>query len=194
MSAKLAEEWESIVTAPRCRAATKGDSGSRPILVTHFPFTGHFAPVAIARLTVNGWKAGKGHKLWFDPTHWRAIPEVVETAALLGTRPRVVSRLQRPDGEGAGNASHLAAPRRAVRLHPLPENSNIDLADVLGKVIAGATRAALHAHAIHFSRQLRGMLVGSIRKRAVNQPVCQEGETMLRAALRESASTVEART
>ncbi len=71
-----------------------------------------------------------------------------------------------------------------VRLHPLPENSNIELADVLGKIIAGATRAALHAHAIHFSRHLRGMLVGSIRKRAVNQLVCSEGETMLRAALK----------
>ena len=136
-----------------------------------------------ARLTVNGWKAGGGtRKLWFEPTHWRQIPEVIQTTALHGTRSRAVA-IKRPDGEGDGNINHLAAPRRVVRLHPLPDNSNIELADVLGKVIAGATRSALQAHALRFSRQLRGMLVGSIRKRAVNQLVCLEGETMLRAAI-----------
>ena len=186
MIAKLAEGWESIVTAPSCRAATKGDSGRRPILVTHFPFNGSHAPVAIAQLTAAGWKVGGGgggRKLWFEPTHWRGIPEVNQTAASAkGSPPRAVLET-RPEGEGAGRANSHAASRRVVRLHPLPENSNLDLADVLGKVIAGAVRSALQAHGLHLARHLRGMLVGSIRKRAVNQLVCSEGETMLRAAL-----------
>ncbi len=196
MKATLAPSWQSIVTAPRCRASTKGDSGSRPVLVTHFPFTGRHAPVAIARLTSDGWKAGAGvRKLWFEPTHWRHIPEVIETAALVDvTQSRAVLET-RPEGEGAGSTHH-AASGRVVRLHPLPENSSIELADLLGKVIAGAARSALHAHAKRFPRHLCGMLVGSIRKRAVNQLVCIEGETMLRAALGEQGADgrVEVRT
>ena len=182
----LAKGWQSIVTAPRCRAATKGDSGRRPILVTHYPFNGGHAPVAIAQLTRDGWKVGKvARGLWFEPTHWRQIPDVIETAVgEIEPRLRAVCKNERSEGEGVGSASH-AASRRAVRLHPLPENSNAEIADVLGKVIAGAVRSALHAHAMHFPRHLRGMLVGSIRKRAVNQLVCAEGESMLRAALGE---------
>lgn len=184
MTAKLAEGWQSTVDAPRCRAATKGDGGRRPILVTHFPFNGSHAPVAIAQLTAAGWKVGGGgRKLWFEPTHWQEIPEVNQMAASAkGSPPRAVLET-RPDGEDARSTLCPAASRRVVRLHPLPENSNIELADLLGKMIAGAARSALHAHAGHFSRHLRGMLVGSIRKRAVNQLVCPEGETMLRDAL-----------
>ena len=197
MTLTLTPEWRSIVAAPRCRASTKDDSGSRPVLVTHFPFTGHHAPVAIARLTVSGWKAGAGvRNLWFEPTHWRQIPEVIETAAIVSLSQLGAGANPRPNGEGAGTHCQHAASRRVVRLHPLPENSSIELADLLGKVIAGAVRSALHAHARQFPRHLRGMLVGSIRKRAVNQLVCLEGETMLRAALEEQGTDgrVEVRT
>lgn len=198
MNAILAPGWYSIVTAPRCLAATKDDSGRRPVLVTHFPFNGHHAPVAVALLTSKGWKAGAGvRNLWFEPTHWRHIPEVTSTAAIVSlSQPGPGCNLPRPNGEGVGKYCQHAASRRVVRLHPLPKNSIIGLADVLGKVIAGAARSALHAHAKQFPRDLRGMLVGSIRKRAVNQLVCVEGEAMLRAALGEQEvdGRVEVRT
>lgn len=69
--------WNTIDTAPKCVASSENDNGRRPVLVTFWPPTGHHAPVAVARLTRDGWVGGrKGTKLWFKPTHWMEIPEV----------------------------------------------------------------------------------------------------------------------
>lgn len=68
--------WQPIETAPHCVASSDGDNGLRPVLVTRWPVTGSHHPVAVARLTRDGWISGKrGHRLWFDPTHWMPLPE-----------------------------------------------------------------------------------------------------------------------
>lgn len=72
-----------------------------------------------------------------------------------------------------------------VRLHPLPEGANSQLAEVLGKAIAGAVRATLDAHGHRVPADVCGLLVGSVRKRAVNQLVCVDGEVAIRRALDE---------
>lgn len=190
---RLAPEWRSVVSAPPCVASSKGDNGKRLVMVTRYPYTGCRPPLALAILTRQGWKLGgaRGKKLWFEPTHWRWPPDVLESAgsnvpskAVLApqTRPRTEVD-SRSAGDDAGSKPSHAASRGVVRLHPLPDEANFDLANVLGKIVAGATRSALDAHAKRFPRDLRGMLVGSIRKRAVNQLVCAEGEAMLRQAL-----------
>lgn len=70
--------WRTIGSAPRCgNGVEDGTNGRKPVLVTRYPFTGHHAPVAVARLTADGWISGKkGNPLWFVPTHWMTIPEV----------------------------------------------------------------------------------------------------------------------
>jgi len=68
--------WQPIETAPRCVASTPIDSGKRPVLVTRFPINGHTPPMAVARLTSRGWMNGRrDNRLWFEPTHWRSLPE-----------------------------------------------------------------------------------------------------------------------
>ena len=69
--------WLPIETAPRCVPSSEQDSGLRPVLVTRWPIDGHHKPVAVARLTVDGWIVGRGGKwrksLWFEPTHWMSL-------------------------------------------------------------------------------------------------------------------------
>ena len=69
-----------------------------------------------------------------------------------------------------------------VRLHPLPGGCSPGLADIIGKAVAGAVMSAFDAH-LDLPRAKRGALVGSIRKRAVNQLCCDEGREKLRQAL-----------
>ena len=76
-----------------------------------------------------------------------------------------------------------SARSRRVRLHPLPEGASGDLAYVIGSAVAGGLRSFLSAHEIHLSKSQKGMLIGSTRKRVVNQLVCREGEQRLREAL-----------
>lgn len=71
--------------------------------------------------------------------------------------------------------------KRKVRLHPLPAGAPATLAEVIGSAVAGAVRQALDAHT-PLPKDKRGALVGSIRKRAVNQLVCAEGVARIRAA------------
>ena len=90
-----------------------------------------------------------------------------------------------PSDGGAEAALRLATlpPKRKVRLHPLPRGANRELADVLARAVAGAVRDALNQQCPGMSAQEIGMLVGSIRKRAVNDLVSREGEAAIRAAL-----------
>jgi chromosome segregation ATPase len=63
-------QWQPIETAPKCTA-----EGRVPVIVTYSPHVGHHAPMAIARLTRDGWISGKqGNHLWFKPTHWMPLP------------------------------------------------------------------------------------------------------------------------
>lgn len=75
----MATDWQPIITAPRCVASnSEGDNGKRPVLVTRWPITGAMPPVAIARLTRDGWIGGKkGQRLYFVPTHWAPLYENV---------------------------------------------------------------------------------------------------------------------
>ncbi len=73
--------------------------------------------------------------------------------------------------------------KRTVRLHPIPSGAPVALAEFIGAAVAGATRTALAAHCKSMPKRDVGMLVGSIRKRAVNQLVCAEGLETLRALL-----------
>lgn len=79
--------------------------------------------------------------------------------------------------------SHRRPSKREVRLFPLPIGSNPALVDLIGRAVAGAVKSALTAHVPNLSASECGMLVGSIRKRVVNQLVCREGEACLREAL-----------
>lgn len=65
--------------------------------------------------------------------------------------------------------------KRKVKLHPLPQGAPAPLAEFIGNAVAGAVKSALGAHCKSMSRNTKGMLVGSIRKRAVNQIVCAAG-------------------
>lgn len=67
-----------------------------------------------------------------------------------------------------------------VRLHPLPAGAPQPLSEFLSAVVGGATRSALMAHTNGLSKQQLGSLVGSIRKRIVNQLVCAEGVAKLK--------------
>lgn len=70
----VASGWKTIDSAPHCVAGGNGDNGRRPVIVTRHPSTG-IPPMAIARLTTDGWICGKmGNKLWFEPTHWQPLP------------------------------------------------------------------------------------------------------------------------
>ena len=141
---------------PDCR------DGWRPLLVTRHPFTGRRAPVSIAGLTTDGWRHDGGRKLRYQPSHWAEVPEV----KMLG-RPTIF-RVLAGCLERVSELRALSAP----------------LASVIGAAVAGAVRDCLNAHFMRMSRHDRGLLVGSIRKRAVNQLVCPEGETRLREALK----------
>ena len=70
--------------------------------------------------------------------------------------------------------------KRVVRLYPLPAGASPDLAGVFGSVVAGAVRQCVDAHFPHMSKRDRGLLVGGIRKRAVNQLCCECGRKLLR--------------
>lgn len=68
--------WKTIESAPKCDGGGPQSNGRKPVLVTRYPFTGHHAPMAVARLTKAGWVSGKsGNKLWFAPSHWSFLPE-----------------------------------------------------------------------------------------------------------------------
>ena len=81
-----------------------------------------------------------------------------------------------------GGVLHSARPGK-VRLHPLPEGAPPPLAALIGAAVAGGIRDCLHAHPLPLSKAQRGNLIGSSRKRAVNQLVCAEGRSRLREAL-----------
>lgn len=72
--------WRSIESAPRCVPSSERDSGLRPVLVTRWPVHGHHKPVAVARLTTDGWIVGRGgpwrKPLWFEPTHWMSLDDL----------------------------------------------------------------------------------------------------------------------
>lgn len=80
----MSTDWQPIDTAPKCVPSSHEDgNGRKPVIVTRFPFTGRFAPMAIARLTREGWIIGKvgarrrykkDNYLWFTPTHWIPLP------------------------------------------------------------------------------------------------------------------------
>lgn len=74
--------------------------------------------------------------------------------------------------------------KRKVRLHPLPEGAPAPLVDFIGAAVAGAVRSGFDAHAESIPNRERGSLVGSIRKRAVNQILCAEGLEKLKDGLR----------
>jgi hypothetical protein len=70
------DAWQDISTAPVCVASEGSNNGRKPVLVTRWPVTGRHHPVAVARLTRNGWMSGKrGTSLWFEPTHWMPLPK-----------------------------------------------------------------------------------------------------------------------
>lgn len=70
--------WQPADTAPRCVPSTIGDNGRRPVLITHFPHTGNYAPVFIATKHKDGkWTTSGRRKLPWQPTHWRYIPKVM---------------------------------------------------------------------------------------------------------------------
>lgn len=75
----MVTDWQPISTAPHCVASnSEGDNGKRPVLVTRWPITGSKPPVAIARLTREGWISGPRLKrLYFVPTHWAPLYENV---------------------------------------------------------------------------------------------------------------------
>lgn len=74
--------------------------------------------------------------------------------------------------------------KRAVLIHPIPANAPRALAAVIAVAVRGAVRSFIDAHAASLSASDRGMMAGSIAKRAVNQLVCAEGVAAIRAALR----------
>lgn len=67
-----------------------------------------------------------------------------------------------------------------VRLHPIPKGAPVAMVEYVAAVVAGGIEQTLVAHGQHLSRQMRGMLKGSICKRVVNQLCCTEGRKKLR--------------
>ena len=181
--------WRDISTAPRCVASTPGNNGVRRVLVTRYPFNGAAAPTMIAMLTSDGWRRDGGGKLRYVPTHWRPLPPdpgqdrlFTRSFRLLAWCNRLASALRSRDPEQERGTCQPVQSGK-VRLHPLPEGASASLASVIGAAVAGAVRDCTNQHFARMSRADRGLLIGSVRKRAVNQLVCDEGEARLREAL-----------
>jgi hypothetical protein len=61
-----------------------------------------------------------------------------------------------------------------LKIHPLKEGFNRDLAEVLVPLINGGIDSFLHAHGSKYSKELKGLLKGSLRKRVLNQILAEE--------------------
>lgn len=82
-------------------------------------------------------------------------------------------------GEPLGSTLH-AKRERVVRIHPLPDpQCSEELARYVAKAVRGAVRSFIAAHGEHLDKRTRGMMTGSIGKRAVNQLCCAEGRAAL---------------
>ena len=71
------------------------------------------------------------------------------------------------------------------RFHPLPEHASEAVAQVIGTAVGGAVKCAMDAHGAHLPARWRGMMLGSIRKRAINSLCSERGMTSLLAAMGE---------
>lgn len=100
-----AATWQPIGDeTPRNVQSAPGDNGRRPVLVTRWPITGAYKPVCVACLTVDGiWLGGRRRKLWFEPTHWRPLPEDpgedAPSAALLAAYDARGEEIEHKDAE-----------------------------------------------------------------------------------------------
>ena len=61
-----------------------------------------------------------------------------------------------------------------LKIHPLPDGANEQLAAVIIPLIDGGIRNFLNAHGDKYDRQMRGLLKGSLRKRILNQMLSEE--------------------
>lgn len=87
---------------------------------------------------------------------------------------------------GKNKSSHVGLIRKGkVRLHPIPEGAPPLLAAYIGGVVAGAIKDCVKQHPLPISNRQLGLLVGSTRKRAVNQLVCEEGRHNLKTLMEE---------
>lgn len=127
---------------------------------------------------------------------WLSRARIAKAEVIRSTRFRravvlgltaLTSRFSRSQNRGDGQT---CPPVRLgkVRLHPLPEGASLPLASIIGAAVAGAIRNCLNAHPLSLTNAQKGLIIGSSRKRAVNQLVCAEGEARLRMALGEKQS------
>lgn len=73
-----------------------------------------------------------------------------------------------------------------VRIHPMPKGAPAAMVEYVASVVAGGIKQTLKAHGAELSANTRGMLLGSIRKRVVNQLCCEEGLRKLRETMGEA--------
>ena len=99
---------------------------------------------------------------------------LADVGSLLPERPGTAG-----DGTRASADRDLARAGK-VRIHPIPDECPPDLASFIASCVRGAVRSALESHVKNLTKNQRGMLVGSIGKRAVNQLCCKEGRRILR--------------
>jgi len=78
----------------------------------------------------------------------------------------------------------LTSKKGVVRLHPLPEGADPQLAQFVGQAVDGALKSFLSAHPMVLSNQERGLLLGSARKRIVNQLCCEQSVEKLKELLK----------
>ena len=88
-----------------------------------------------------------------------------------------------PEHPGSAGNGTCAGPSDAragkVRIHPIPRECPPELAVYVAMCVRGAVTDALNKHGQRLSKSERGMLIGSIGKRAVNQLCCDEGRAKL---------------
>jgi|CXWL01.1.fsa_nt_gi hypothetical protein len=67
-----------------------------------------------------------------------------------------------------------------VRLHPIPIGCPQELADYVAMCVRGAIKDGLNKHAGYLTNAQRGILIGSIGKRAVNSLCSADGLARIR--------------
>lgn len=103
-------------------------------------------------------------------------------------------------GRGAGPQPAAVGDRRAsaskaslkgkVRLRfPSLKDAPPELVEFIALAVRGAVRSAFDAHGNSQPRHWRGMMIGSITKRALNQICCAEGVKILREAVKPGEET-----
>ena len=82
-------------------------------------------------------------------------------------------------------SEHRNSTSRVEGSNPSAQAKHMRLASFIGTAVGGAVKSCLDAHPHQLSSAQRDLLIGSVRKRAVNQITCKAGVDAIIEALGE---------